>query len=155
MKKLLLTFALMSIAMPSYAQMEHEGKDIDHDKHMMEHHGEDLKKMDHSKMDMSAMDHGDHEMSFKQIENEMVCMVNDKAFASPQIPVEVEGHTYYGCCSMCEARLQKDVAIRKAADPISGVKVDKATSVIGAGPDGAVKYFENEENLKKYAMEQM
>ncbi len=134
MKTLLLTLALMAIAMPSYAQM------------------------DHSKMDMSGMDHSDHddhEMSFKQVKNEMVCMVNDKAFTSPQIPVEVEGQTYYGCCSMCETRLQKDATIRKAVDPVSGLEVDKATAIIGAGPDGIVKYFENEENLNKYAMDQM
>ncbi len=135
----------MAIAVPSYAQSEHEGHDMDHDKQMMEHHGEDMKNMDH----------GDHEMSFKKVANEMVCMVNDKAFTSPQIPVEVEGQTYYGCCSMCEARLQKDAAIRKAVDPLSGIEVDKATAVIGAGSDGVVKYFENEDNLNKYAMDQM
>ena len=56
---------------------------------------------------------------------------------------------------MCEAKLQKDVAIRKAVDLISVVEVDKAKSIIGSGTDGAVKYFENEENLNKYAMEQI
>ncbi len=148
MKILLLTLTLMVIAMPSYAQMSH-------DEHMMEHHGEEMKDMDHSKMDMSGMDHGDHEMSFKQVENQMVCMVNDRAFSSPQIPVEVGNQTYYGCCSMCEARLKDDAVIRKAVDPISGVEVDKATAVIGAAEDGAVKYFESAENLNKYAMDQM
>jgi len=35
-----------------------------------------------------------------------VCMVNDRVMGKPQIPVEVEGKTYYGCCEGCKSRLQ-------------------------------------------------
>lgn len=32
-----------------------------------------------------------------------VCMVNNTVFDKPQIPVQVEGKTYYGCCGGCVA----------------------------------------------------
>ncbi len=79
-----------------------------------------------------------------------VCMVNDTVFPRDQIPVEVEGKTYFGCCEMCKGRLAKDEAIRMAIDPVSGKQVDKATAVIGAGPDGKVQYFENEETFARF-----
>ena len=79
-----------------------------------------------------------------------VCMINDRSMANEQIPVEVDGKTYYGCCPMCKERLAKDEASRYAIDPVSGKKVDKAKAVIGALPGAAVLYFENEANLQKY-----
>jgi YHS domain-containing protein len=80
-----------------------------------------------------------------------VCMVNDQFMGKDQIPVEVEGKTYYGCCEMCKERLAKDQAVRYSTDPVSGARVDKATAVIGAQPNGSVLYFENEANLQEYA----
>ena len=62
--------------------------------------------------------------TLKPIEAKYVCMVNDTAFDKEQIAVEVDGKTYFGCCSMCEARLKKDTDIRSAVDPVSGVQVD-------------------------------
>lgn len=79
-----------------------------------------------------------------------VCMINDRSMANEQIPVEVDGKTYYGCCPMCKERLAKDEASRYAIDPVSGKKVDKARAVIGALPGAAVLYFENEANLQRY-----
>ena len=79
-----------------------------------------------------------------------VCMINDRSMANDQIPVEVDGKTYYGCCAMCKERLAKDESSRYAIDPVSGKKVDKAKAVIGALPGAAVLYFESEANLKKY-----
>ena len=79
-----------------------------------------------------------------------VCMINDRSMANEQIPVEVDGKTYYGCCPMCKERLAKDEASRYAIDPVSGKKVDKAKAVIGALPGAAVLYFENEANLQRY-----
>lgn len=79
-----------------------------------------------------------------------VCMVNNTVFEKDQIPVEVDGKTYFGCCEMCKGRLAKDAAIRQAVDPVSGNQVDKATAVIGAGPDGKVLYFESEETFSRY-----
>ena len=81
----------------------------------------------------------------------LVCMVNDMDMGKAQIPVVVEGRTYYGCCAMCKERLAKDAAIRSAIDPVSGKSVDKAKAVIGKRPDGSVVYFESEANLRRYA----
>jgi YHS domain-containing protein len=80
-----------------------------------------------------------------------VCMVNNHFMGKDQIPVKVGEKTYYGCCEMCKQKLASDASSRSAVDPVSGAKVDKATAVIGAQPDGSVLYFENEANLKKYA----
>jgi len=78
-------------------------------------------------------------------------MVNDMDMGKTQIPVVVEGRTYYGCCAMCKERLSKDASVRSAIDPVSGKKVDKAKAVIGKRADGSVVYFENETNLRRYA----
>jgi YHS domain-containing protein len=85
-----------------------------------------------------------------KVEAKKVCMVNDALFQKDQIPVEVEGRTYYGCCQMCKKRLAEDAAIRASVDPVSGEPVDKAAAVIGALEDGSVLYFENEENFEAY-----
>jgi YHS domain-containing protein len=86
-----------------------------------------------------------------RVEPNKVCMVNNQFMDKDQIPVEVEGKTYYGCCNMCKERLTQDAASRSAVDPLSGKTVDKAKAVIGAQVDGSVLYFENEENLASYA----
>jgi YHS domain-containing protein len=80
----------------------------------------------------------------------LVCMVNDKYFGKPQIPVEVKGKTYYGCCAMCKERLANDAASRSAVDPVSGKTVDKASAVIGRASDDTVVYFGSSDNLRKY-----
>jgi YHS domain-containing protein len=85
-----------------------------------------------------------------RVEAKKVCMVNDALFGKDQIPVEVNGRTYYGCCEMCKERLAKDPASRTATDPVSGKAVDKATAVIAALPDGAVLYFETEANFEAF-----
>ena len=91
--------------------------------------------------------------SLKPIESKFICMVNNTAFDKEQIAVEVDGKTYFGCCSMCEARLQKDAAIRMATDPVSGIEVDKAEAVIGTDTNGKAYYFENTTNLEKYTVQ--
>ena len=84
------------------------------------------------------------------MEPQYICMVNNTAFDKEQIAVEVEGKTYYGCCSMCKARLQKDASLRTAIDPVSGEEVDKALAVIGVDEDNAVYYFANQENFDSF-----
>ena len=84
-----------------------------------------------------------------KVDPKTVCMVNEMAMGKEQIPVEVEGKTYYGCCEMCKNALAKDASKRTAVDPISGKNVDKAKAVIGAQSDGRVFYFESDENLEK------
>lgn len=79
-----------------------------------------------------------------------VCMVTNKAFPDDQIPVEVEGKTYYGCCEMCKGRLTSDAKLRTAVDPVSQKSIDKADAVIAADSRGKVFYFENDDNLAAY-----
>lgn len=81
----------------------------------------------------------------------LVCMVNNQFIGRPQIPIEVDGHTYYGCCEMCKGRLGSDPSSRVSPDPVSGNMVDKATAVIGRDGEGRTVYFENEQNFAAYA----
>jgi YHS domain-containing protein len=90
------------------------------------------------------------EGQLKKVEPQYVCMINNQFLDKAQIPVTVGGKTYYGCCPMCKEKLEKSAEARSATDPVSKKKVDKATAVIGAAPDGTVFYFENEANLKSY-----
>jgi YHS domain-containing protein len=90
------------------------------------------------------------EGALTRVEPGLVCMINNQFMDKPQIPVEVEGTTYYGCCEMCKTKLAEDPASRAAVDPVSGAKVDKAHAVIGKNAAGAVFYFENEQNLAAY-----
>jgi len=79
-----------------------------------------------------------------------VCMVNNTYMSAPQIPIQVDGRTYFGCCEMCKGRLERDPSARVAVDPVSGRQVDKATAVIGRDGSNRVLYFENEQNYRKY-----
>jgi len=90
----------------------------------------------------------------KVVEAKKVCMVTNKLFEKDQIPIAVEGKTYYGCCEMCKEKLAKDAAARMAVDPVSGKKVDKATAVIAALPDGNILYFESQKTLEEYQKKQ-
>lgn len=80
----------------------------------------------------------------------LVCMVNDTYMGKAQIPVEVEGKTYFGCCAMCKERLAKEPQTRVAQDPVTGESVDKSTAVIAQDANGAVKYFASAETLRTY-----
>jgi len=82
-----------------------------------------------------------------------VCMVNNKYFPTPQIPVAVGSRTYFGCCEMCKSRLGTDERVRMARDPVSMKMVDKAQAVVGMRRDGSVLYFESEETLASYREE--
>jgi YHS domain-containing protein len=86
----------------------------------------------------------------EKVEPKTVCMINEHAMGKDQIPVEVDGKTYYGCCDMCKQRLAADATKRVATDPVTGKQVDKATAVTAAQADGRVFYFESDETLKKY-----
>ncbi|HYH44413.1 MAG TPA: hypothetical protein VEG34_01915 [Thermoanaerobaculia bacterium] len=90
------------------------------------------------------------EPALQKVEAKKVCMVNDAVFGKDQIPVEVQGRTYYGCCEMCKGRLANDETARTAVDPVTGKKVDKAVAVIGAKADGSVLYFENEKTFAEF-----
>ncbi|MDX8412310.1 MAG: hypothetical protein R8K46_10655 [Mariprofundaceae bacterium] len=89
--------------------------------------------------------------SLEKVQADKVCMTNDAFFGTPQIPVEVAGKTYYGCCQGCAATLKNEVSSRTAVDPVTGKNVDKATAVIGMLPGGSVLYFESEATFKAYS----
>lgn len=93
---------------------------------------------------------GQRETGLTRVPVEHVCMVNNKYFADPQIPVAVGAKTYFGCCEMCKGRLANDPGVRTARDPVSGAVVDKADAVIGMRPDGRVYYFESERTLRQF-----
>ena len=79
-----------------------------------------------------------------------VCMVNDLFMGRAQIPVVVEGRTYYGCCPDCKAKLENQPAVRTAQDPVTGEAVDKAKAVIVQDGSGKVLYFASEDTLRRY-----
>ncbi len=84
------------------------------------------------------------------VETKTVCMVNDRAMGKDQIPVEVGGKTYYGCCKMCVGNLTNKREYRYSTDPVSGNEVDKAMAYIVQKPGGDVIYFESKENATKH-----
>ncbi len=79
-----------------------------------------------------------------------VCMVTDQVMGKPQIPVEIEGKTYYGCCEGCKAKLQKNRSIRYSTDPLTGKEVDKARAYIVQGDLSKALYFESEQTATRY-----
>jgi len=79
-----------------------------------------------------------------------VCMVNNQFMGRAQIPVLVDGKTYFGCCEMCKGRLTRDASARVAKDPVSGNVVDKSSAVIAKRENGDVLYFENAQNLERF-----
>lgn len=81
----------------------------------------------------------------------LVCMVNNQFMGRPQIPIEVDGRTYYGCCEMCKGRLGSDPSSRVSPDPVSGKTVDKANAVIGRDRDGKTLYFESDQTFAAYS----
>ncbi len=140
------TFAIIGFVSPTFAQY---GASDNHKQHG-EMASEEMPVMDKS------VSHDDAHASMldlkylKHAESKYICMVNNKLFDKVQIPTEVNGKIYYGCCSMCKDKLEKSQELRQAVDPISGKVVDKASAVIGTGPDRTAYYFENEENMKKF-----
>lgn len=79
-----------------------------------------------------------------------VCMVTDKVFERPQLPVVVGERTYYGCCAGCVGRLNGDRRARVARDPVTGREVDKSEAVILRGSEDQALYFENKESARRY-----
>lgn len=86
----------------------------------------------------------------KQVDPNMVCMINNTVMGKPQIPVAVEGKTYYGCCEGCASKLKKSQAARTAKDPVTGKNVDKAAAYITKAPDGSAVYFESADTAKRF-----
>jgi YHS domain-containing protein len=89
---------------------------------------------------------------YELVANDKVCMVNDRYMVIKQIPIQVEGITYFGCCKDCVKKLQENIAgVRYASDPVTGEKVDKADAVIlQRKADGIVRYFASYDSAKKF-----
>lgn len=79
-----------------------------------------------------------------------VCMVNDIFMGRAQIPVQVDGRVYFGCCPDCKAKLENQPSTRTASDPVTGEPVDKAKAVIVQDSSGKIYYFANEDTLRRF-----
>ena len=90
----------------------------------------------------------EHKYKFgDQVPNDLVCMVNDAYMGEPQIPIPVDGKTYYGCCDMCVKTLSTEESSRMAIDPFSRNPVDKSRAyIVLQDQQGKVAYFESKEN---------
>jgi hypothetical protein len=81
-----------------------------------------------------------------------VCMLSNRYLGErPDIPIEVEGKTYRGCCANCAARLGMMEEARVAADPVTGHPVDKARAVLAHDDENRLLYFESEATFAQYA----
>jgi len=87
-----------------------------------------------------------------KVESSYVCYVNNKYMGKEQIPVEVNGKTYYGCCQGCVGNLKNNRKVRYSTDPYTGEEVDKATAYIVVKGNGSqeVYYFRNRANYEKF-----
>lgn len=94
--------------------------------------------------------------NFEIVQNEKVCMVNDRYMVVKQLPVEVDGIIYYGCCENCVAKIQNNIGdVRYGRDPITGDKVDKANAIIVQNKkNGVVFYFKTRDMANTFIKKQ-
>lgn len=88
--------------------------------------------------------------SIERVEAKHTCMITNRLYEKVQIPVPIGEKTYYGCCRGCVTELKSKPESRTATDPVTGEDVDKATAVIGALPDGTVRYFKSEKTMRRF-----
>lgn len=86
-----------------------------------------------------------------KLKSNFVCYINNAYMGKEQIPVQVDGKIYYGCCEGCVDKLKNVRETRYALDPLTGKEVDKAEAYIVLKPNGngEVLYFESEDNFLK------
>ncbi len=94
--------------------------------------------------------------NYEIVPNEKVCMVNDRYMGASQIPIDVSGITYYGCCENCIKKLQNNLNdVRFGGNPIADTKVDKASAVIVQDKNsGNVFYFASKEEANAFIKQQ-
>lgn len=87
------------------------------------------------------------------LDHSQVCFINNRYMGVPQLAVEVDGKTYYGCCPGCVTALRGDASTRVAKDPYTAHVVDKATAFIVRDPGSpdAVLYFESAGTFAEYS----
>lgn len=90
--------------------------------------------------------------NYEIVPNEKVCMVNDRFMGVPQMAIEANGTTYYGCCESCVEKLQKNLDdVRFGSNPFNETKVDKASAVIVQDKNnGSVFYFASKEDAQAF-----
>lgn len=90
--------------------------------------------------------------NYEIVPNEKVCMVNDRFMGVPQIAIEANGTTYYGCCENCIEKLQKNLDdVRFGSNPLFETKVDKASAIIVQDKSsGSVFYFASKEDAQVF-----
>ncbi|MBJ7882575.1 hypothetical protein [Gelidibacter salicanalis] len=86
------------------------------------------------------------------VPTEKVCMVNDRFMGVSQIPIDVNGTIYYGCCENCVEKLQKNIDdVRFGSNPLTETKVDKASAIIVQDKrSGNVFYFASKEDAQVF-----
>jgi YHS domain-containing protein len=87
-----------------------------------------------------------------KVKTSFVCMMDNKFKGKEQIPVMVNGKTYYGCCQGCVHALKNNRDIRYARDPLTGEEVDKADAYITLKSNGtdSVFYFKSVETYADF-----
>ena len=81
-----------------------------------------------------------------------VCMLSNRYLGErADVPIQVEGKTYRGCCANCAARLGSLAEARVAKDPVTGHAVDKASAVLARDATNRLYYFESEATFASYA----
>jgi YHS domain-containing protein len=90
--------------------------------------------------------------NYEIVPNDKVCMVNDRFMGVPQIAIEANDTTYYGCCENCIEKLQKNLDdVRFGSNPLNKTKVDKASAVIVQDKNsGNVFYFASKEDAQAF-----
>lgn len=82
-----------------------------------------------------------------------VCMLQDTVQAQAGLEYEYQGKKYYLCCGGCLAAFRANAEhYSTAVDPVTGVRVDKATAPIYAY-QGHAYFFASERSLAKFAQD--
>jgi hypothetical protein len=80
-----------------------------------------------------------------------VCMLSNRYLGErADVPIQVEGKTYRGCCANCAARLGSLAEARVAKDPVTGHAVDKGSAVLARDANNHLYYFESEATFASY-----
>tara|TARA_R110000868_G_scaffold408148_1_gene690537 strand:+ start:2296 stop:2868 length:573 start_codon:yes stop_codon:yes gene_type:complete len=90
--------------------------------------------------------------TYEIVPNGKVCMANNRFMGVPQIPIDVNGTSYYGCCENCVEKLQKNLDdVRFGNNPLNDTKVDKASAaIVQDKSSGSVFYFASKADAQAF-----
>src|SRR3546814_9013782 len=63
------------------------------------------------------------------LDHSLICMVSSSFRGKQQLPVIINGKTYYAYCQTCVWKLNHVSELRYATDPLTGEKIDKASAI--------------------------